>query len=121
MEAAMFLCSSDHGYAEVLPGIRRKTLSFGEATLMAEFRLQAGRPLPMHDHPQEQTGYLVSGRLRLAIGHETHDVLPGDSWSIPGGVSHGAEVLEDSVAVEVFSPVRDDFLPGPQRGRDLSR
>jgi len=32
--------------------------------------------------------------------------------SIPGGVEHGAEVLEDSVAVEVFSPVREDYLPG---------
>ena len=38
-------------------------------------------------------------------------MAPGDSWSIPGGMPHGAEVLEDSVAIEVFSPVRDDYLP----------
>ena len=36
----------------------------------------------------------------------------GDSWCIPGGVEHGANILEDSVALEVFSPVRDDCLPG---------
>jgi quercetin dioxygenase-like cupin family protein len=35
----------------------------------------------------------------------------GDSWCIPGGMEHGAEILEDSVAIEVFSPVRDDCLP----------
>jgi quercetin dioxygenase-like cupin family protein len=107
----MFLSGSDDGYVDALPGIRRRTLSYGHATLMSEFRLRAGSPLPMHDHPQEQTGYLVSGRLRLTIGGETHDVAPGDSWSIPGGVRHGAEALEDAVAIEVFSPVREDYLP----------
>jgi quercetin dioxygenase-like cupin family protein len=107
----VFLSRDDDGYVEVLPGIRRKTLCHGGATLMSEFRLLAGFPLPPHDHSQEQTGYLVSGRLRLTIGDETHDVAPGDSWSIPGGVCHGAEVLEDAVAIEVFSPVREDYLP----------
>jgi quercetin dioxygenase-like cupin family protein len=107
----VFLSGADDGYVDALPGIRRKTLSFGAATLLCEFRLEAGYPLPLHDHPQEQTGYLVSGRLRLTIGDVIHDVAPGDSWSIPGGVRHGAEVLEDAVAVEVFSPIREDFLP----------
>jgi quercetin dioxygenase-like cupin family protein len=107
----VFLNGADDGYLDALPGIRRKTLSYGAATLMSEFRLRAGSPLPVHDHPQEQTGYLVSGRLRLTIGDEAYDVSPGDSWSIPGGVPHGAEVLEDAVAIEVFSPVREDYLP----------
>lgn len=107
----MFQNAGDAGYVEAAPGIRRKTLSYGAETLMAEFRLTAGYPLPVHDHPHEQTGYLVSGRLRLSIGAETFDVRPGDSWSVPGGVPHGADVLEDAVAVEVFSPVREDFLP----------
>jgi len=107
----MFVETGDDGVVDALPGIRRRTLSYGAATLMIEFRLRAGYPLPVHDHPQEQTGYLVSGHLRLTIGAETHDVRPGDSWSIPGGAPHGAEVLEDAVAIEVFSPVREDYLP----------
>jgi len=107
----VFLNGGDDGFVDALPGIRRRTLSFGDVTLMCEFRLRAGFPLPAHEHLQEQTGYLVRGRLRLTIGGETHDVSPGDSWSIPGGVPHGAEVLEDAVAIEVFSPVREDYLP----------
>jgi len=109
----VFVQATDQGYLDALPGIRRKTLSYGAATLMSEFRLKAGSPLPMHEHPQEQTGYLISGRLRLSIGEETREMGPGDSWSIPGGVTHGAETLEDTVAVEVFSPVRKDYLPEP--------
>lgn len=107
----MFLTGGDDGFVDVLPGIRRKTLGYGTDTLMTEFRLLAGALLPLHDHPQEQTGYLVSGRLRLTIGDETNEVAPGGSWCIPGGVRHGAEVLEDAVAIEVFSPVRRDYLP----------
>ena len=60
---------------------------------------------------KSRPGYLVSGRLRLTIGDDTHDVAPGDSWSIPGGVPTGAEMIVDAVAVEVFSPVREDYLP----------
>lgn len=103
--------SSTEGYIKVLEGVERKTLVYGNNTMLTEFRLQKGKLLPMHKHPQEQTGYLVSGHLILIISGERHDVMPGDSWIIPGDVDHGAEVLEDAIAVEVFSPIREDYLP----------
>lgn len=109
----MFTPGGDEGYQDALPGIRRRTLAYGDTTMMTEFRLRGGAVLPVHDHPHEQTGYLVTGRLRLTIHDETRDLGPGDSWSIPGGVPHGAVALADTVAVEVFSPLRDDFLPAP--------
>jgi quercetin dioxygenase-like cupin family protein len=107
----MFATGSDDGYVDALPGIRRKTLTYGGVTMLTEFRLDAGATLPVHAHPQEQTGYLVAGRLRLTIGDETRVAAAGDGWSIPGGVAHGGEALDDAVAVEVFSPVRADYLP----------
>ena len=79
---------------------------------MTEFCLAKGSTLPAHAHPHEQIGYLVKGRVRLMIGAEEFQAEPGDSWCIPGGVEHGAQILEDSVAIEVFSPVRKDYLPG---------
>lgn len=107
----MFSKGSDQGFKTALEGISLKTLVHGEKTLMTEFRLREGSDLPLHSHPHEQTGYLVDGYLILTIGDEKHDVLPGDSWCIPSGVPHGAKVIEDSIAVEVFSPVREDYLP----------
>jgi quercetin dioxygenase-like cupin family protein len=107
----MFYKSDDGGYRRLAPGIRVKTLTYGEKTLCVEFRLDQGSTLPRHSHPHEQTGYLVSGRLRLTVGAEVLNAGPGDGWCIPGSVEHGAEVLADSVAVEVFSPVREDYLP----------
>lgn len=104
----------EHGsgdYNELLPGIRQKTLVFGDSTLMAEFVLSRGGILPLHAHPYEQTGYLVEGWIRLRIGDREFDARAGDSWCISANVEHGAQVIEDSVAVEVFSPVREDYLP----------
>jgi quercetin dioxygenase-like cupin family protein len=67
--------------------------------------------LPKHAHPNEQTGYLVKGRIKLTIGNDTLDLKPGDSWCILCNVMHCAEIIEDSLAIEVFSPVRMDYLP----------
>jgi quercetin dioxygenase-like cupin family protein len=111
LERLMFTTHTPDGYMDPLPGIKQKTLVWGDKTLMTEFRLASGSPLPIHAHPYEQTGYLVSGHITLFIGGKPHDVRPGDSWSIPGGVEHGADPLADSVAIEVFSPVREDYIP----------
>lgn len=107
----MFKKNSSAGYSSALPGIELKTLVHGEKTLMTEFLLEKGRQLPTHSHPHEQTGYLVKGHIRLTIGTETFDVMPGDSWCISGDLEHSAEIVEDSVAIEIFSPVREDYLP----------
>jgi quercetin dioxygenase-like cupin family protein len=107
----MYRQGNENDYKDVLEKIQKKTLAYGDRTLMAEFRLEHGADLPRHSHPHEQTGYLVSGEIELSIGDETHQVKPGDSWCIAGGVEHKATVLEDSVAIEVFSPVREDYIP----------
>jgi len=107
----MFKKHDNAGYKDSLPGIGQKTLAYGDRTLMVEFRLQKGAVLPKHKHPHEQIGYLVPGRLDLTIGKNTRQQEPGDSWCVPGDTEHGATALEDSVAVEVFSPVRADYLP----------
>lgn len=101
--------ASESGYIEMLEGIKRKTLVYGNNTLLSEFRLEKGKTLPMHKHPQEQSGYLVSGHIILIINGERHEMRPGDSWTINGNLEHGAEIKEDSIAVEVFSPVREDY------------
>ena len=97
-------------YIRILEGIRIKTLVHGESTLMTEFQLSKGSILPAHSHPYEQTGYLISGSIRLFIGDRSFDMKPGDSWCIPAGGSHRADIHEDSVALEVFSPPRGDYM-----------
>ena len=86
-------------------------LAFGEKSNLCEFKLSKGFRLPSHSHPYEQTGILISGKLNFRIDQKWHKAEPGDSWSIPENVEHEVEILEDSVVLEVFSPVRPDYLP----------
>ena len=113
----MFTPHANEDYSEPLSGIRQKTLVHGERTLMVEFHLEKGSVLPNHSHPYEQTGFLVKGHIRVKIGDTEYDAHAGDSWCIPANAMHGAEVLEDSVAIEVFSPVREDYLPKDTTGK----
>jgi quercetin dioxygenase-like cupin family protein len=106
----MFEKHSGAGFRSLAEGVEIKTLAYGEKTLMVEFRFRQGHSLPRHAHPHEQTGYLVKGHIRLTAGGEIYDALPGDSWSIPGGVEHSGEFVQHSIAIEVFSPVREEYL-----------
>jgi quercetin dioxygenase-like cupin family protein len=110
MDINVFEKHNKGDYTNPLPGIRQKTLVFGDRTLMTEFLLTKDRVLPNHSHPYEQTGYLVKGRIILKIGETEYDTMVGDSWCIPSNVNHGAKIIEDSVAIEIFSPVREDYL-----------
>jgi len=106
----MFGKSSPNGYSEVLPGIRIKALNYGASSFMTEFLLGKDAALPEHSHIYEQVGYLVKGKMKLYIEGIPRIMLPGDSWNIAPNLRHKAEIIEDSVAVEVFTPRREDYM-----------
>jgi len=108
----MFCKHNDSGYHSRVDGVDQKTMVYGEHTLMTEFRLKKGSILPRHSHPSEQTGYMISGEMILIIGSVSHRCTPGDSWCIPSNMEHQGGISEDSLVVEIFSPVREDYLPG---------
>lgn len=96
---------------QLLEGVDITTLVHGDRTLMGQFNIAKGSMVPNHSHPHEQTGIMISGKLQFIVDGETMDVKAGDSWCLPGGIEHSAEALEDTVVIEVFSPVREDYLP----------
>jgi quercetin dioxygenase-like cupin family protein len=107
----MFYKKDEREFKVMMEGVRLKALVWGERTMLCEFSIEGGKGLPPHAHPHEQTGYLISGRMRFTVGDERFEVEPGDSWSIPGDAEHSAEAFEDSRGVEVFSPLRKEYLP----------
>jgi quercetin dioxygenase-like cupin family protein len=107
----MFRKKNTGEYRQLLEGVQLKTLVHGDKTLMGKFKLAKESRIPVHNHPHEQTGVIISGKLRFKIEEELFEAESGDSWCIPGGIQHSVEVLEDSEVIEVFSPVREDYLP----------
>ena len=100
---------SDKNYHTMMEGIQIKTLVLGETTLMTEFKLSKNALIPRHSHPYEQTGYLVSGTIFLHIEEKKYEMKKGDSWCIQKNVPHQAEVQENSIVLEIFSPPREDY------------
>ena len=106
----MFYKKDDGGYRKMIEGVEMKTVAHGENTSMHAFRIAKGAEVPMHEHPHEQTGFMISGTLRFDVEGEKFDAKAGDSWNIPGGKKHSATALEDTEVVEVFSPLREEYL-----------
>lgn len=106
----MFKKESSEGYCSPVDKVHRKTLVYGDKTLMVEIRLEPGGELPLHTHIHEQTGYLVKGKIELTIDDQIFTAKQGDSWCIKGGEEHSLKTLEKSVVVEIFSPVRDEYI-----------
>ncbi|MCD6348320.1 MAG: cupin domain-containing protein [Candidatus Korarchaeota archaeon] len=89
---------------ETWPGVTRRALTLGERILLLEISFKKDAVAPVHSHPNEQSGYIVKGKLRIRIGDAVHELGPGDAYIIPPNVEHEATALEDTVVVEVFSP-----------------
>ena len=94
---------------EMAEGISRRTLAWGQATMLIETSLDEQANLALHAHPHEQLTYLISGSLELTIGSETFVLGPGDSVLVPGGVPHSGVARASSVAIDAFAPPREEF------------
>ena len=90
-------------------GVHFDLLAVGERAMVTRMRFQIGVNAPKHTHPHEQVGYVVSGRYRQTIAGTIHELHPGDSYAIPGGIEHAMEVLEDGQVIDVLTPPRDEF------------
>ena len=93
------------------PGIIRKTLAYNKDVLLCKFDMKKGAQIPLHSHIHSQIGYVISGKVRFFTEKGEFTVGPGDSYVFNGNEKHGADILEDSRVIEVFSPRRDEYVP----------
>ena len=96
---------------EMAPGIQRRYLTASRVTI-AKFALARGAVVPTHKHEHEQVSYVVRGALQFHVGGQDIVVRSGAVLQIPSWVEHNVTVLEDADVIDVFSPVRQDWLDG---------
>ena len=106
----MFKANADARVVEMFPGVSRRTLNSGDRSTLAEITLAKGSVVPSHTHPHEQIGYVVSGLVLFEVSGDKRELSAGDSYLIPGGEPHEVHAIEDSVCIDIFSPVREEFL-----------
>jgi len=91
--------------------LSRKVIS-GEKMTLAQIFLDKGAVVPLHQHEHEQFSSVLTGALRFELEGKEIVVRPGEVLHIPSNVPHRVVALEDSVALDAFSPVRADWLAG---------
>jgi quercetin dioxygenase-like cupin family protein len=89
--------------------ISRKIVT-GEREMLAQIYLKKGALVPMHSHESEQMTYVLQGALKFLIGGEEITVREGEVLHIPSWVEHQAEALDDTFELDLFSPIRQDWL-----------
>jgi quercetin dioxygenase-like cupin family protein len=82
----------------------------GDSVTVGRFELKQGGLVPSHAHANEQISIVLSGALRFTIDGQETIVREGEVMQIPGNAAHHVEVLEDTLVVDVFSPVRQDWI-----------
>jgi quercetin dioxygenase-like cupin family protein len=102
---------NDEPVEQLSPLIGRQ-MAHTETMTVARILLARGALVPRHEHPNEQITTVLEGRLRIVLGEEERIVSAGASVLMPAGVPHEVEALEDSIALDVFSPVRGDWVRG---------
>lgn len=71
---------------------------------------KAGDFASPHQHPNEQNGYVISGKYEFTVGNKTYNLSEGDSYSIPSNQIHSFKTIEAGEVVDVFTPPRMDYI-----------
>lgn len=104
------LKSSSQEWEEVGPGIRRKITGYNDYMMMVLVQFDEGGIGEAHSHMHTQSTYLESGSFEVTIDGKTELLQKGDCFFVPPNAVHGVVCKAAGVLVDVFSPVREDFL-----------
>jgi quercetin dioxygenase-like cupin family protein len=99
---------------QVTPFMTRKMI-YGDKVMIAKLTFKDGFEVPLHQHKNEQISEVISGTIRFWFGankEEEMDVHAGESVIIPGNLPHAAVMIGDVVAMDTFSPPRQDWIDG---------
>jgi quercetin dioxygenase-like cupin family protein len=93
-------------------GMVRQIMGYNDDLMLARVKFAAGSVGYTHSHPHAQLAYVASGVFEFTIGEKTAILKQGDCAYVPPGVDHGAVCVEEGMLLDIFSPVREDFLGG---------
>lgn len=91
-------------------GVHRKVLAYCENLMCVENHFEAGAVGALHHHPHTQITYVVSGKYEFNINGVKHIVTEGDTMLKQDGVEHGCVCLEKGILLDIFTPMRADFV-----------
>ena len=105
-----FVKGSEVSWIELGGGSRRKILAYNADIMTVEVGFDEGGVGKDHSHPHAQITYVLSGEFTYHIEGEARTMRPGDSIVVEGGRVHGCQCVSAGVLLDVFAPMREDFI-----------
>lgn len=106
----MFVKNDDVKLTDLGGGVSRKILAYEEKLMSVEVRFEKGAVGAMHTHPHVQISYVLEGKFEATIGGETRIIEKGDTYVTEPDAPHGVVCLEAGALLDIFTPMRADFL-----------
>lgn len=106
----IFIENNDIPWEKVGEGVRRKIMSWDDKLMLVRVEFQQNGVGVLHQHYHSQITHVESGAFEVEIGGERKVLKAGDAYYIPPNVLHGCVCLETGVLIDVFSPMREDFI-----------
>jgi quercetin dioxygenase-like cupin family protein len=112
MQSKVFLKGNEMKWEELGGGVSRQIMGFNPQIMMVKVKFNKGSLGSPHQHFHSQATYVASGKFEFTIGEEKTTITQGDAVYIKPNIMHSALCLEEGILIDVFSPVREDFLDG---------
>ena len=105
-----FFKEKEETWEDAGEGVFRQITGYNSQLMMVKVKFEKGAVGYEHDHFHPQSSYVASGKFKITIDGKSEILQKGDGFFVPPNARHGAECLEEGVLIDVFSPLREDFL-----------
>lgn len=97
-------------WTELEPGIKRKIMTYNNQMMIVKVAFEKDAVGTLHQHPHTQTSYVSKGIFDVTIDGKTQRLGAGDVFLVPTELMHGVLCIESGELVDVFAPMRADFI-----------
>ena len=104
------IVTSQEGKRRSFYGVDFVVFAHGPESMVTKMVYKLEDKVPFHSHPNEQSGYVLSGKYRIRFSEFDQEIGLGDSYSIPANIEHSIEVIEAGEVLDFFTPPREDYL-----------
>ncbi len=91
-------------------GVNFELLASGQKSMITKMNYKKGDKVPIHNHPNEQAGFVISGKIRIQFKTFDQILTTGDSYVIAENINHSVEVIEAGEVIDIFTPPREEYL-----------
>lgn len=91
-------------------GMRRKIMAYDDNLMVVKVHFEKGGVGVMHQHRHAQITHVERGTFEVTLGEEKKVLKTGDAFYVRPNLIHGAVCLEEGILIDVFSPMREDFI-----------